>query len=259
MTQVVNTFQEHKEEIGLFYDFLNEVVEHEARLLLPQPAENVKKIKLETIAIMKASFFMMLYDCVESTIVNCLNTIIRTIMSEECKYSDFTDELQMAILAAYEYRLSECGTKDQRSKVLKQQADFLIGIAPAYIDIKSLVGSSSQGTFAGSLDSKEIKKLFLRIGVELNELTCSELQKIKECRNKLAHGECSFQEYGRNLTIQYLGVSMEKTLTYLDALINKISDFIDKEKYKKRTAVIKKTSTLSLIVDCLLGRNKKST
>lgn len=61
---------------------------------------------------------------VESTVGNCLNTVIREMESECCKYGDLIEPIQVASLAAYDYKLMECDSKDRRGKLLKQQTDF---------------------------------------------------------------------------------------------------------------------------------------
>lgn len=246
MIQVKHTFQEHKDEVNLFYEFLEEVVKHDARLVIDPPTNTIKKIKVETIAIAKASFFLMLYNCVESTVVNVFNTILRAMEEDGCKYADLREELQLATLAAYDYRTRETESKDNRNQRLKEQSDYASGLSVVHLDLKSLTSSSSQGNFSGSLDAREIKKLFSRIGMDLSSLNCDEMKKIKECRNKLAHGECSFQDYGRELTIQYIGVSKENTFTYLDGLIQIVDEFITKKQYR-RVVRRRKNSLLTMI------------
>lgn len=233
MIQVENTFQEHKDEIDLYYGFLEDIIDHQARLLIDPPQNNVKTIKLENTAISKSSFILMLYNCVESTVVNCLNAIIIALENEGCKYPDLIDEIQIATLAAYDYRIRESVSKDNRNKLLKEQADYSTGLSVVHLDIKSLIGSSSQGVFAGSLDAREIRKIFALLGLDLTSLSCGEMQQIKNCRNKLAHGECSFQDYGRNLPLQYLQVCKTNTLTYLESLINKVKDYLGNKRFRR--------------------------
>lgn len=246
MIQVKHTFQEHKDEINLFYEFLEEVVNHDARLAIDPPANSIKIIKVETIAIAKASFFLMLYNCVESTVVNVLNTILHAMEEDGCKYADLREELQLATLAAYDYRTRETESKDNHNQRLKEQSDYASGLSVVHLDLKSLTSSSSQGNFSGSLDAREIKKLFSRIGMDLSSLNCEEMKKIKECRNKLAHGECSFQDYGRELTIQYIGVCKDNTFAYLDRLIQIVDEFITKKQYRM-VAHRRKNSLLTMI------------
>lgn len=241
MLQVKRTFQEHKDEINLFYDFLEKIVSHDARLVIDPPTNTVKVIKVETTAVAKASFFLMLYNCVESTVVNIFNTILRAMEEDGCKYTDLREELQLATLAAYDYRTQETESKDNRNQRLKEQSDYATGLSVVHLDIKSLTSSSSQGNFSGSLDVREIKKLFSRIGIDLSTLSCDEMKKIKECRNKLAHGECSFQDYGRELTIQYIGVSKDHTIAYLEGLIQRVDEFITKKQYRQNRPIKKRS------------------
>lgn len=233
MIQVRHVFQEHKEEINLFYSFLEDIISHDGRLIIDPPVDTIKVIKVDTTAILKSSFFLMLYNCVESTVVNCLNTIIREIKTNQCKYSDLTDFLQLAALAAYDYNVQQAETKDKRSEKLKEQNDFSTCQSIFNVDVKALTGSSSQGTFSGSLDAKEIRKLFERIGIDLTGITCSEMVKVKVCRNKLAHGEQSFQECCRNFSIQELKASKTNTLEYLEKLIDEVDNYIQTKNYKR--------------------------
>lgn len=233
MIQVKQTLDEHKEEISLLYSFLDDIVTKDGRLIINPPTNTLQNIKLETIAILKASFLMMLYNCVESTVTNCLNAIIRSIHDEECKYCDLSDYLQRVAIAAYAYRANLCDSKDKRNEREKERNDFMTGLTPVMLDIKSMVGSSSQGTFSGSLDAKEIRSLFAKLGLDLSDLSCNEMVRTRDVRNKLAHGEKSFQECGRDLPIQYLNVSKTNTLTYLDTLVSKVEGYIDNKSFMK--------------------------
>ena len=155
----------------------------------------------------------------------------------------------MSAIAAYDYCIRE-SFANERSKWLKLQADFAAGLSVIHLDIKSLVGSSSQGNFSGSLDAREIRKIFACIGLDLAELKCDEMVQIKVCRNKLAHGECSFQDYGRNLTIQYIGASKDHTFTYLDELICKVDDYMSLKRYRRSVPVQNRNSLLRLLSRC---------
>lgn len=201
MITVRHDFQKQKDEIELFYIYLDEIINHDARLIIDPPINTIKTIKVETIAITKSSFFLMLYNCVESTVVNCLCAILKDVENDGCKYNDLIDELQIVSLAAYDYNVRKCESKDDRNKYMKQQIDFQTGLTVFHLDLKSLMASSSQGNFSGSLDAREIKKIFGRLKIDLSAIRCDELQQIKECRNKLAHGEVSFEEYGRDFPI----------------------------------------------------------
>ena len=233
MLQVRQTFQRHRDEINLYFDFLDKIISHDGRLIIDPPTDTIVPITIDTTAIMKASFFMMLYNCVESTVGNCLNTLFKQIEEDACKYADLIEPIQVAALAAYEYKIIESNSKDNRAMLLKQQTDFTTGASVTKLDIRSVVRSSSQGSFSGSLDSHEIEKIFGRLGLDLSGLSCREMQTIKTGRNKLAHGEQTFQEYGSTYPVQYLRECKDKTLVYLNILIGKVDDFIKSHGYKK--------------------------
>lgn len=233
MLQVRQTFQKHRDEINLYFDFLDKIIIHDGRLIIDPPTDTIVPITIDTTAIAKASFFMMLYNCVESTVGNCLKTLFKKIEEDDCKYADLIEPLQVAALAAYEYKINESDSKDNRAILLKQQTDFITGASVAKLDIKSVVRSSSQGSFSGSLDSHEIKKIFGRLGLALSGLSCPEMMTIKVGRNKLAHGELTFQEFGSTYPVQYLSVCKDNTLAYLNDLIIEVDDFIMNHGYKK--------------------------
>lgn len=233
MITVRHNFQKQTEEIDLFFNFLDEIINHDARLIIDPPVNTIITIKVETIAVMKSSLFLMLYNCVESTVVNCLCAILKAIESDGCKYNDLIDELQIASLGAYDYNVKKCESKDEKNKHLKQQIDFQTGLSVFHLELRSLMSSSSQGNFSGSLDAKEIRKIFSLLALDLSTMRCDELVQIKNCRNKLAHGEVSFEDFGRDYSIQYLQLSKDHTLNYLDDLISNVDNYLSSKAYRR--------------------------
>ncbi|HID9872668.1 TPA: MAE_28990/MAE_18760 family HEPN-like nuclease [Serratia marcescens] len=58
------------------------------------------------------------------------------------------------------------------------------------------------------------------------------LNTIMKVRNKLAHGDLSFEEYGRSLVTDDLEKYYKDALFFLRMVILKVNYFISKEKYK---------------------------
>ena len=86
--------------------------------------------------------------------------------------------------------------------------------------------------YSGNLDTREILNVLRRYGINF-EQRCSELKTIKDYRNKLAHGEESFEEVGRTLSVQQLQEMENRTFEYLEKMINEITKYLDEEKFKK--------------------------
>ena len=58
------------------------------------------------------------------------------------------------------------------------------------------------------------------------------MKTIKDIRNKLAHGEESFEEIGRNLTTQYLRNIAGKSFTFMESVMVLTSTYLNTEQYK---------------------------
>jgi hypothetical protein len=85
--------------------------------------------------------------------------------------------------------------------------------------------------YSGNLDSKKIDSIFARYGLSIN-LNTNELKHVKDFRNKLAHGEISFEECGRQISLPYLDNIIRKTFASLETLLTEITDYLDAEKYQ---------------------------
>ena len=55
---------------------------------------------------------------------------------------------------------------------------------------------------------------------------------IKDKRNKLAHGEFTFAEIGKNYTVQDIIQLKEETKSYLSQVLDKIQVYISNQNYK---------------------------
>ncbi|WP_298065460.1 MAE_28990/MAE_18760 family HEPN-like nuclease [uncultured Acinetobacter sp.] len=84
--------------------------------------------------------------------------------------------------------------------------------------------------YSGNLDSREARKVFKHYGINILKEEGG-LKTIKDGRNKLAHGELTFEEYGRTLTIQQLKDLKEKVFIYFDSLLSQVKEYIERENY----------------------------
>ncbi len=84
--------------------------------------------------------------------------------------------------------------------------------------------------YSGNLDARQIRNILLKYGINYTA-ECSELQSIKNNRNKLAHGEMSFEEVGRDLTIQYIEKLKDETFKFLTNMIPFIQEYLDDKRY----------------------------
>nr|WP_181410304.1 MAE_28990/MAE_18760 family HEPN-like nuclease [Pedobacter sp. BG5] len=82
------------------------------------------------------------------------------------------------------------------------------------------------------LDSKEIIKISEKYGIGF-DIKCDEIASVKSRRNKLAHGDISFEEQGRQDSIEYMIVLKDKTVEYLNEFILAVDYYITNSKYRR--------------------------
>ena len=179
---------------------------------------------------LKSNIILMLYNAVEATVTGCLKKIHSEIRLENIKYSDLTPALQK-ICIGYHRRL------------LSRQPD-IDGEVNAIIDIIKLLNSETNfilsfeelskhyQLYSGNLDSKKIGNVLKKYGTTFDK-KCSELKIIKDKRNSLAHGEQSFEEVGRELTLEQLTVMSDRSFKYLENMVAEVENFLLNKGYSQ--------------------------
>ena len=179
----------------------------------------------------KANIIMMLDNAVESTVGNCLEKVHEKIKSEKLKYNDLSDELKKLIAVYYGYSIEKASDIDKTMDHVLKFADFVNGNIDFVISYSEL--SEKHQLYSGNLDTREILNVLKKYGIVFEE-RCTELKTIKDYRNKLAHGEESFEEVGRTLTVQRLEALSNRTFEYLEKLICAIDEYLNEEKFKRQ-------------------------
>lgn len=84
---------------------------------------------------------------------------------------------------------------------------------------------------SGNIDAHKIRQISNKIGLSIVS-NGSELEDIKNIRNKLAHGERTFNDIGKDITVNELNSIKEKTINYLDLFVNNVRRFIENKNFK---------------------------
>jgi hypothetical protein len=177
----------------------------------------------------KANTVLMLYNAVEATVTSCLNKVHAVINLEHIKFNELTNEMKKLFAMYYGSSIDKAGTLSNEMDYVLLFVDLLQSEQCINITYKEL--SNNYQLYSGNLDSKEIKSVLSKYGIDFQE-ACSELQTIKKDRNILAHGEQSFEELGRRLSKEQLQVMCNKTFVYLEQMIDEISDYLAEKRYK---------------------------
>ncbi len=207
-------------------DERNLEIENVIRLI--QQSENaneeslIKGFSLVRIDI-KAAVVLMLYNEVEAIITDVLNIIHEQVLEDKYKYSELSLCIRKIIIL-YIDGIHEKSNKDTFVDNFAELIEMLAERNNVNLSYKDF--NKWYQLFSGNLDSKEINKILKKYGIKEVEGQ-TELQTIKNMRNKLAHGEESFEEVGRQVTYQQLDVMRSRTYSFLKNVILNVDDYIE--------------------------------
>lgn len=178
----------------------------------------------------KAGIILMLYNAIESTMTKCLVRLHQVLISKNLMFNDCNDKLKHLVAVYYENARDKSSDNHRKASHALKFYDYIIGNGKFDLSYEEL--SKFYPLYSGNLDSREIVAVLEKYGIEL-EKRVPELKTIKDRRNGLAHGEHSFEEVGRELTIQYIESLRDQTFEYMKEVISEIKLFIEEENYTK--------------------------
>lgn len=188
-----------------------------------QPIENANNFLIVTQEMqctIKALFLMVLYNIVESTVCDCLNSFYDSIADDELTFADLSDEMR-EMWKNYLERKSNPDCKKSDAELM----DMVIRFESLAINI------------SGSLDIRKVIEVFSKHGCRLDETNRSKFSNsflvVKNKRNNLAHGNISFSECGSNYLISDLQKFKEDILNGMQEVVNRAKEFISNKEYKQ--------------------------
>lgn len=192
------------------------------------PTTSIPLIEVTTIhqQCLRAQFILMLYNLIESTVVENILRIFDAIKDESLTYQDLSENLQEEWLKAL---IPKEGTK---KTYINKTKDIISQIN------SDIIFPSEIKRFDGNVDLRKILEVYADLGIKFGKIPdCKELGeillKIKSTRNDLAHGNKSYSQVGAGITISELTNFKIKTISFLEFFIDKIEAFITMKSYHK--------------------------
>jgi MAE_28990/MAE_18760-like HEPN len=233
MQQVIQGFNDRVTEIDLYYSLLSNIIKREAQLIFPNEGDIRENLNVRVSSILKSSANLQLYNLVESTVSNCLVEIHGSFTNDSLQYSNLSDDIQkLWVEFHYDYFKKTSNEKDVLHNLKILIDTWVMNSLPINLTYKEFTKYNQGGNFSGNLDYKEIRKLSEKYGIDF-DLRCDEIGSVKYRRNKLAHGEVSFEEQGRSDTIEYMIVLKDKTVDFLTKFIQAVDDYVTNTKYRR--------------------------
>jgi len=218
MVNTKNEYNKRLSEVEIYFDTLTFLDAGKCKIVCTDilGAQSSKEIDTNLSTILKANGFLLLYNLVESTVRNSIKAIFISAQSKKLSFKHFTDNLRKLWIK-------------QEIKNIKQ--DDIFALSKKILENELLAFRSDCVDISGNIDAQQIRDIAKQFGFQESK-NGRDLATIKEKRNKLAHGEFTFSEIGKDYTIRDLIKYKNSTKAYLEDVLSKIEDYINNEEFK---------------------------
>ena len=218
MINVKETFEERKEEIEFYYSVLVEIDRENSSI---QTIDNARLFR-----IMKSNFILMLYNLVESTVSTGMLEIYESIKNNSCTYRNMVQELQTL------WRDAKVKQVYSSSAELKMYTNRVKEIVNNITTNAPFVLEKNMLNINGNLNAGRIKHICDDHKIRYNVVDDNnKLEEVRKKRNSLAHGDESFSQCARDITLSDLESIKEIIIRFLQGIIQGMEDYCDNKKY----------------------------
>lgn len=225
--------QERESEVMGYLEFLA-VAANRPAVISANDGASALPLSLELTHTLKANLLLLLYSVMEATLVQLLDEMHDAIDSN-CDSADrLNSELLRLVLKTFQ--------KDAKGQALNTGSPLHHGLFQYWIKDwqgKTKAKDKRSDGISGSVDGLEIYKQLRKFGVVAEtpdkkaptHLTHSALQRIKDNRNALAHGEKSFADLGRQLSVEELNADSTAVFTTLKQIAIEVDNYLENRRY----------------------------
>lgn len=216
----LDDFDERAKDVSDYLCFLRDLEQGE--ILLSKDGA-ISKIDPELDKSLKATGFLLLYNLVESTMRNAIQSIFDEMSKKAVSFDQLKIEIKKIILQNVKKNVQECGVNDFVEQIENIVKDIIQS------------GFNRDDLFSGNVDAKEIKNIAKKYGfsskTDITTRDGIDLLSIKKNRNDLAHGVMSFKEVGQNTSAENLVEISERVIKYLRQILENIDEYLVKQEY----------------------------
>jgi MAE_28990/MAE_18760-like HEPN len=216
----LDDFKERAKDVSDYLHFLRDL--EQGQILLSKDG-GISKIDSELDKSLKATGFLLLYNLIESTMRNAIQSIYDEISNKGVSFDQLRLEIKKIILKNVKDNVQQCGVNN-----FVEQTEII------FRDIIQS-GFNRDDLFSGNVDAKEIKiiaKLYgFSVITDKDTRDGIDLLSIKKNRNDLAHGVMSFKEVGQNTSAENLVEISERVIKYLRQILENIDEYLVNQQY----------------------------
>jgi len=180
--------------------------------------------------VLKSSIVIMLYNVIESTITRVLSEVHDVIIHDGVKYYDLSKQIRNLMIVYYSRNREKNNSVHGSIDVIHNTIDFINGVNVFNLTYSNMI--KFYNLYSGNLDAKQVRRVFEKYGIIITSSIGSSLKDIKSGRNSLAHGDISFEDYGRDLVISNLERNLLDVEGFLNEVISMTESFLAEKKYR---------------------------
>jgi hypothetical protein len=222
MISAISDFQERVKEVRSYFGFLERLDGNESRLHVHTNSDPSIPFPIDDTLLktFKATAFLLLYNLVESTLSNAIQSIYDELKIKNISYMTVRDDLKRISLK----NLAKLRMDNLHTRILDISVDIIT------------IGFSRRGLFSGNVDARFIRRTSREYGFS-HETTYiktrdgESLLTVKNHRNDLAHGIKSFSEVGKEVSITELGRVKDEVISYLEEILWNVDQYVSDEDY----------------------------
>ena len=218
MQSVKADFRERASEVRRYFHFVFAAANGSAEINVTKEDPDTLGIgeRDELLKTLKASCYLLLYNLVESTMRNVIETIFDEFRAENVRFDDCRDEIKRLVLVNFRARNPD--------KLLAKLTDIACHVVTETFEAKEM--------FAGNIDAKEIRETAEKFGFAPPPTNTGWMMRsVKDNRNDLAHGNKSFSEIGKDVTPDRLEEARKQTFVILFLTLRNVSTYLSRKRY----------------------------
>ncbi|MDR0573981.1 MAG: hypothetical protein LBG96_08145 [Tannerella sp.] len=211
-------YQKRLSEVEIYFDTLTLLDKGSCKIVCVDIIGNQinKDVDADLSTILKANGFLLLYNLVEATMRNSIKAIFNSVHSKCLTFKHFTDNIRKIWI---------------KQEIKNIQQDDILSLSKKILENELLVFQAECVNISGNIDAQKIRDIAKQFGFQESK-NGRDLVTIKDKRNKLAHGEFTFSEIGKECAISDLIRYKDSTKNYLDDVLDKIENYIKDEGFK---------------------------
>lgn len=179
-------------------------------------------IDQELSKILKANGFLLLYNLIEAAVRNSVVAILNSIVADKLSYRNLSENMKKLWVRQ----------ETKEIKDFNQSRDKIYEMSEKILNDSLLEFKEACVNISGNIDAQAIRDLAKQFGYT-ESTNGRHLQIVKEKRNKLAHGEFTFSEIGKEYTVKDLITLKTEVTNYIEDVLKNVEDFITDKKYQR--------------------------